>query len=112
MAKVAKLPKNRVWPSGAARAAISAATVPPAPSRLSTTTLWPSRSASLPAISRAAMSSTLPGPPGTTQVMVRLGKSCARAGMATAMAAAAANAALRVVAIWARAPVRFIRCGP
>ena len=80
MAKVAKLPKNRVWPSGAARAANSAAAVPPAPSRLSTTTGWPNRAASLVAISRAAMSSTLPGPPGTTQVILCLGKSSAPAG--------------------------------
>src|SRR5881396_2259666 len=50
------VPRSQVAPSGALFATTSAAMLPPAPGRFSTTTGWPSESASLVASARARMS--------------------------------------------------------
>ena len=57
----AKAPISSVWPSGAALATVSSPIMPPAPGRLSTTTVSPSASCSLGAISRAVVSAPPPG---------------------------------------------------
>jgi len=60
---------SSVWPSGAARATVAAATVAPAPRLFSTTTAWPS---ALPIGTASARATTSVGPPaanGTTSVI-------------------------------------------
>ena len=75
---------SRVWPS-VARATASAATVPPAPVRFSTTTFCPSAACKPGASSRAVMSVTPPGAKGLTMRSVARGQSgaCANAGEAS-----------------------------
>src|SRR5690606_1991931 len=58
--------RNIVWPSGAERATVSAATTPPAPGRFSIVTDCPSDLDSSFATMRAVRSPTPPGPKGTT----------------------------------------------
>ena len=62
------LARRSVWPSGAARATLSAPTLPPAPERFSTTTDWPSSAWYLGCRMRATMSISPPGGYGTTMV--------------------------------------------
>jgi hypothetical protein len=70
---------------------------PLAPGRLSTTTCWPSAAESLAATIRAIVSLPPPGGNGTIMVMVRLGKSWARAGLkASAIKAARARMIPRI----------------
>ena len=66
------VPANSVYPSGAARALISVATMVPPPVRLSTTTVCPQRSVSICATVRLIMSRP---PPGTDETMMRIGRS-------------------------------------
>ena len=65
-------PGSSVWPSGVARAAASAAMLPPAPGRFSTTTGWPSRS---PAPGRPARAVTSVLPPAAKPTIRRIGRS-------------------------------------
>ena len=60
------VPPSSVKPSGAARAAISEPTLPPAPPLLSMTTLVPSTGPSFWLISRASTSVVPPAGKGTT----------------------------------------------
>jgi hypothetical protein len=62
-----------VYPSGGAEAAAWAATTPPAPGRLSMTTGWLSRSASLWPTARAVRSATPPAAFGTITRIGRVG---------------------------------------
>ena len=58
--------RNIVWPSGSARATVSAATTPPAPGRFSIVTGWPSDWLSSAATMRAVRSPAPPAANGTT----------------------------------------------
>jgi hypothetical protein len=66
---------SRVWPSGADFAASSAPMLPPAPARLSMTTVCPQASPSWRPSSRATMSVAPPGENGTMMRTGRLGNS-------------------------------------
>ena len=75
---------SRVWPSGSALATNSAATMPPAPGRLSMTTGWPRLTDSCCATARAVRSATPPAPKGTTMRRGLEGKAaCAQALLKT-----------------------------
>ena len=58
--------RSSVWPSGSARATVSAARMPPAPGMFSTTTCCPRPSLIFGAMVRVVMSATPPGPNGST----------------------------------------------
>jgi hypothetical protein len=60
-----------VVPSGAERATVAAAVVPPAPGRGSTTIVWPRRRPRCSATSRATMSTFAPGVNPCIMMMVR-----------------------------------------
>src|SRR5688572_13462966 len=86
-----------VLPSGAARATAAAETVPPAPSRLSTTIGWPSRLLSPSATMRAVMSMLAPGVKPCISV---IGRPCEIAGAGNAAAAdKPARAVRRVIGL-------------
>ena len=61
------------WPSGAALATASVPTMPLAPARLSTITVWPSAFSSCGCSSRAVVSLSPPGANGTMMRTVWLG---------------------------------------
>src|SRR5215470_18741040 len=67
-----------VWPSAGPLAIARVARVPPAPPRFSTTTCWPSVLLMRSATSRARASLPPPAGNGTTSVIGRDGKVCAR----------------------------------
>src|SRR5262245_63895206 len=87
---------SAVVPSLGARATASAAVVPPAPTRFSTTTGWPRISESGCATMRAAMSVPPPAPKPSTMRIGCFGQSCAKRskGCATIEMTNAASAAL------------------
>src|SRR5262245_34681223 len=87
---------SAVYPSLGARATASAAVVPPAPTRFSTTTGWPRISESGCATMRAAMSVPPPAPKPTTIRIGCFGQSCAKRseGCATIEMTNAVSAAL------------------
>ena len=70
IAKVDEI-KISVWPSGAARAVSSVASMPAAPARLSTTNCWPHASVSLLLMMRATTSLV---PPGVKPTSMRTGR--------------------------------------
>src|SRR5262245_39831737 len=82
-----------VWPSAGCSATHFAPTSPPAPSRFSTITGWPSVVESFSARIRAIVSEALPGVTPETKRTVLLGNDCALAAVATA--ALISNAATR-----------------
>jgi len=79
------VPKNRVWPSLASFATYSAAMVPPAPPRFSTTNRLPVDCDNASAVTRAIRSVLPPAAYGTTMVTGFVGQSAATAAwLATA----------------------------
>src|SRR5262245_26561793 len=87
-----------VWLSGPARAICSAAILPAAPGRFSTTTAWPHTSDSRVPRMRAIGSLAPPAVAGTTSRTGRAGHACARTGLArgdTKVAAADARSIVR-----------------
>src|ERR1019366_3755727 len=87
-------PINSVYPSGAARAASAAPTVPPAPGRLSMMTCCPQAAVSFCPTMRARKSVEPPGGKGTMTRMVLLGYACASAPPAGVTSKAAMNTSL------------------
>src|SRR5215831_12870771 len=92
-----RLPKTNVWPSGAALTTCAEPIIPPAPATFSTITCWPRISDMRRAMMRPITSVPPPAPHGTTSVTVRVGQSCADAGlMAAAMSSGAMTTSARV----------------
>src|SRR3990167_4677861 len=102
--------RNRVWPSGSARATVSAATTPPAPGRFSTVTGWPSDRLISAATMRAVRSPTPPAANGTTMRRVLLGKPWAMAGETSASAEADKTAPSRPRRRKTRGKVMKVSC--
>ena len=82
---------SRTWSSLAPVNALIA-TMPSPPGRFSTTTGWPHFADSLSAISRAPISTPLPGPSGRMSFTDRVGQFCAVAGRADSASADSAMA--------------------
>src|SRR6218665_1394212 len=74
MARLLVFPSTSLWPSGADLATLSTPRLPPAPGRLSTSTLQWFCSAIFCATVRAVMSEPLPGGNGTTRRIGLAGK--------------------------------------
>src|SRR5437879_13907246 len=79
-------PSRSVYPSALAFATAAVPIRPPAPLRFSTMTCWPRASEKAGATVRAVMSTLPLGGQGTTILTGRLGKSCAPAPAAAAVA--------------------------
>jgi hypothetical protein len=88
---------SSVWPSGAALATSAVPMLPPAPARLSTTTVCFQISPSFCASRRATTSVLPPGAKGTTRVTLLVGQSdCASAGAVASARVARASRLRRV----------------
>src|ERR1700704_456749 len=92
MTSVLVLPSSSVWPSGSDSATARAPIVPPAPGRLSMTTLCPRIALTRCPIRRARTSAGPPGAKPTTSRMGFVGKACADAVPLAAQATQAPSA--------------------
>src|SRR3982074_3247999 len=113
MTSVLVLPSSSVWPSGSDSATARAPIVPPAPGRLSMTTLCPRIALTRCPIRRAMTSAGAPGAKPTTSRMGFVGKACAdapRAAQATQAPTAIERRSVRLLSTAvAPEPPRLLR---